>query len=181
MAKKRATKTDNCLPPAFVDWTDIGPADFKSRQFFLKLASGFTHNIRLFHRPYKFWRRFTENRSSIITEEAANQMPLGVVVRYAINVIDRTDQQIKVLEASEKLFLEFRRCHELTGVELGGMDGFDIAIAVAGSGITTAYQVSYDPTKPTPFTDREKTMLKETRFDLQRLFAVSTAIPKLVR
>jgi hypothetical protein len=97
---------------------------------------------------------------------------VGAMCRYAMNVIDRADQQVKMLEGSEQLFLEFRRCHELTGIDVGAMEGFDISIAVVGLPRKLDYRISYDAAKPTPFTETEKTMLKSERFLLSSIFAV---------
>jgi hypothetical protein len=175
MAKKRAKKVaDDFVPPSSILWSEIGPKDFKARQLFMKLNSGFTHTVRFFHLPFKFWRMILHDRSQIISEDEAKQTEVGAFARYVINVIDRSDQQIKMLEGAEKLFLEFRRCHELTGINIGSMEGFDVSITVVGTGVSTIYRVSYDASKPTPFTDCEKAMLKEQRFHLPAIFTPSS-------
>jgi len=95
----------------------------------------------------------------------------GLLCRYAVNVIDRADGQIKVLEGSERLFMELRRCRELTGVELGGADAFDINIEV---GAAATYRISYDAEQRTPFTPREKEAIRMGMIDLRTVFAVSS-------
>jgi hypothetical protein len=62
-----------------------------------------------------------------------------VFCRYAVNVLDRADGQVKVLEGRERLYLEFRRCHGSTGVEVGGADAFGI-INVADGSTSTSYR-----------------------------------------
>jgi hypothetical protein len=160
--------------PKTIDWSEIGPTDWGARIWLLNLIPGFTYSLRLFHKPVKFWVQYdVQNRQRrIISEKAARSAEHGVVCRYAINVIDRADQQIKVLEGCEKLFLEFRRCNQLTGVDLGGMNGIDLAITVVGAGLNLQYRVAYDSQRPTPFTETEKSMLMQQRFNLSTVFAV---------
>ena len=158
-----------------VEWSDIGPPEWRARRLILTLTPGFRHTIRLIHRPVKFWRSVgVDGRSRIISTESAQKVAGDVpraLCRYAVNVIDRADQQVKVLEGPERLFMELRRCHELTGVELGGADAFDINIEVSAA---ATYRISYDAEQRTPFTPREKEAIRMGMIDLRTVFAVSS-------
>ena len=157
---------------AAIEWSEVGPADFRARSLFLRLTPGLTHTVRLFHRPLRFWRRPEGRGVAVITEAEARAAGTVASCRYAVNVIDRADRQVKVLEGPEALFIEFRRCHELTGVQPGGNDAFDFGIDVVGVGVARVYRVSYDAERPTPFTAREKDMLKCGMYALTALFPV---------
>ena len=110
----------------------------------------------------------------IIREEAAKANPMAIC-RYAINVIDRSDQQIRILEGPESLFLELRRCYEITGIELGGDDAFDVAIEVAVNNGNKTYRVSFDVGMKTPFRSEEMESLRMGALDLSAVFRCSAA------
>jgi hypothetical protein len=66
MTKKRAKKiADDFVPPYSILWSELGPKDYKARQLFMKLNSGFTHTVRFFHLPFKFWRLIFQDRSQL--------------------------------------------------------------------------------------------------------------------
>ncbi len=165
MGRRRALLAEGDTGPSFIEWSDIGPPDWLARSVFLTLTPGFAYAVRVIHRPVRFWRYITpDRRIRIVSTAEARKLTeegvLGVQCRYAVNVLDRADGQVRVLEGPERLFLEFRRCHELTGVELGGADAFDIEVEVAGVGMARSYRLSYDPERRTPLTSREKDVIR---------------------
>ena len=58
-----------------VEWSDIGPPEWRARRLILTLTPGFRHTVRLIHRPVKFWRSVgVDGRSRIINTESAQKV-----------------------------------------------------------------------------------------------------------
>ena len=167
-----------------VDWAEIGDnpkggalSGAQGQISFLRLQSGNTYKIRLLGSPVKFykyviqhdgsWRSaICEDPSTCIIRQEHGEDPRE---RYAVNVIDRTDGEIKIMEGPLTVFKTFRTFFEGTGSAPGGAQGGDFEIVVTGSGLGTRYKVTFS--KKTPFTDEEKTYIKEKGlYELERIF-----------
>ncbi len=79
--------------------------------------------------------------------------------KYIINVIDRADGQLKVYEGPKSVFEVFGEWKKESKVEPGSKDGVDFSISAKGDGKERRYMTM--PLSPAPFTDAEKTMIKE--------------------
>ena len=79
--------------------------------------------------------------------------------RFAINVIDRADNKLKVLEKGVSVFKYFADYRSATGKDPAGVkEGVDFVITVKGSKLDTEYSVI--PIKDTPLTKEEIEMIK---------------------
>lgn len=80
---------------------------------YLRLKSADTYTIRILGEPYSFRRLFVENRGYVVSEPDKVRDDLGLMChqRYAVNVIDRSDGSIKVLEAPVTVFKQILEAH----------------------------------------------------------------------
>ena len=167
-----------------VDWGSIETPKARGKKAeFLRLKSGTTAVVRLYHKPKPLYRYYNPaNNKSAITDDPENcpvtvkgykdkeGKPLRPKLRYAINVIDRADGLVKIMEAPRTVFLEFKKFNDNIGIDPGGPEACDFVISVKGSGLTTEYEVTYKLANKKPFTAEEKALLKENRYDLDEQF-----------
>ena len=92
--------------------------------------------------------------------------------RYAINVIDRADGEIKILEGSFNVFGQFHEYFKHTGINPGKGQGADFVISATGEGLMKRYKCEFaDRTTLTP---AEREMIKtEKPYNLERIFKVT--------
>lgn len=154
----------------------------RSQIDYLRLKSGNSYKLRLYHHPKHIVRYYNEdnNRSVIVEPTELENCPIKIKYpdmkpkdRYAIIVIDRSDKQVKVLEGPEVIFKAFRNFYKQVHVDPGGAEATDWSIEVTGSGLKTRYEVQ-SLIKPTPFAEEELALLKkkigEEGYDLNTLF-----------
>lgn len=121
-----------------------------------------------------------KSRSFVVEEEdkqKAQDMILQITgeevkpnLRFAINVIDRTDSQVKVLEGGLMIFSVFSEWKQNNEIHPGSKDGHDWFITPNGSGKSRKYTVT--PGKQTPITKEEAAKLKEVNgtYSLEEVF-----------
>jgi hypothetical protein len=162
--RKRPIPTENEPRAGWVEWSQIGSShqDDKLR------------HVRLFHKPISFFKYHINGKSAIVADPSNNPIAVKYGIepfrRYAINIIDRATKTTKILEGAESLFLQFRRFNEMTGIDPGGPDACDFEINVNKDKGKVTYEVEYDISVRTPFTDEEKLLLREGFFDLPYVF-----------
>ena len=172
-----------------IDWEEIGKNSKKKfdengdkKVEFLRLESGHSYKVRPLGSPVIFhkyilqhggqWRwAICEDPDTCPVKQKHNVEPRE---RYAVNVLDRADGKIKIMEGPVTVFKVFRTYLEGTGNSPGGPQGADFTIKVVGSGLKTRYENSLD--KRTPFTDEEKSYIKgEGLYKLDRIFKSTPA------
>ena len=153
----------------FVQWDQVAP-DSGNGNKFLRLKTGNTFKVRPLLLPVRFWKFFHakdgKKRHAVVSEEIIEQMMAThpelkkPAKRYAIYVIDRADEKVKIMEGPQTVFREFRNRFEATGEKPGGgADGGDWQIKITGVGLNTTYAVTF--LNQTPLTDEEKEKIKE--------------------
>jgi len=158
----------------YVEWKDVAPAkdgfpgtDEKNVQY-LWLKSGKTYKIRPIHLPVHFYKYFQKqgNKVRIAICGDPDNCPVRMShpdlkpqERYAIFVIDRADNKIKVMEGPRSVFLPMRKRSEITGKMPGSKEGGDWQIEITGSGLRTEYFVTY--IEDNPFSTEEMAMIKK--------------------
>lgn len=153
---------------------------------FLKLTHGQTYTVRLVGKPVQFFKYFRKDSGkfySAITDASddciiKNDYNLTPNERYAINVIDRDDDGIKIMEMPRTLFGEIQSWASARKKDPGKDDSVDFHIKVTRSDPsdprTTRYSlVALDPA---PFTDAEKERIKNK--ELHDLLSVFKATPQ---
>jgi hypothetical protein len=138
-----------------IDWKDVsdekaGKSSGKSN--FLRLNAG-THVVRLLGPPIamnKFMVQGNDQRwRSAVCEDAENNPVtknhgVNPSERYAINVIDRADGELKILEGGVKVFGEFKKYFTMTGNNPGAKEGADFKIVVTGAGRSKKIITTFD-------------------------------------
>lgn len=91
-------------------------------------------------------------------------------LRFAMNVIDRTDSQVKILEGGLTIFSVFSEWKENMEIHPGSKDGHDWFITPQGTGKQRKYTVTAG--KQTPITKEEAVKLKEANgtYSLEEVF-----------
>ena len=138
-----------------IDWKDVSEKNSgksSGKSSFLKLAAG-THVVRLLGPPIamnKFMIQGSDSRwRSAVVEDAENN-PItknhGVSPseRYAINIIDRGDGELKILEGGVSVFGEFKKYFTMTGKNPGATEGADFKISVQGAGRSKKITTTFD-------------------------------------
>lgn len=74
--------------------------------------------------------------------------------RFAINVIDRSDNEIKILQGPMSMAEDFAEVTQHTGNAPGGAKGGDWTIKSTGAGKSRRYHVNF--TGPQPFSEEER-------------------------
>lgn len=89
--------------------------------------------------------------------------------KYAINVIDREDNQLKILEGGISIFEAFRNYHEMTEKNPGGKNSADFRLEVTGQKGKDYYKVNKH--QSTTLTDEEVAFLqKEGLYELEEIY-----------
>ena len=170
----------------YVQWDKVAP-DTSNGSKFLRLKSGNTFKVRPLLLPVHFWKFFHDKdgkkRNAVVSEEVIEQMMAThpelkkPANRYAIYIIDRADEKVKIMEGPQTVFREFRNRFEATGDKPGGgADGGDWQIKITGVGLNTNYAITF--LNQTPLTDEEKEKIKEElggdKDKLQKIFKFCT-------
>lgn len=121
--------------------------------------------------PKKFARAFTEDPQNCIIRQKYN---IEAKPRYAVNVIDRADGKLKIMEAPQSVFEKIKAWAKAAGQDPGSKNGADFQITVKlppnGDKKRTEYLTT--PIIQTPFTDEEKEMIRtKGLYDLEKEFA----------
>ena len=131
---------------------------------------------------YKIFLRTPQGNRSIVVNPADKDKAAAVIsakfgqevqpkLRYAINVIDREDNTIKVLEGGPSIFNHFAAWSQANGgTPPGGMNGFDWSVMSHGDGMNKKYTVT--ALRPAPLTQDELTRVKNTEnlYSIKKLY-----------
>jgi hypothetical protein len=165
-----------------VDWTSFGKGEKSGNGAkYLKLEAGKSYRIRPVFKPHIFYKYFVERPQGGFGQ-AITDTPDSCVIRkkygeqakqrFAVNVIDRADGIIKVLEGPISILKQFSTWASETGTDPGSKDGGEFAIRVECPGNDkkkTRYVVSF--INYAPFTDEEKALIKSGAMnDLENLY-----------
>jgi hypothetical protein len=159
-----------------VDWTSISNKDKGSSNgvTYLKLEAGKSYRIRPVGKPYRIFQYYIERNEAqgggfgrAYTEDAENCIVFKKTgekakERFAVNVIDRADGKLKVLEGAVTIFKQMAVWSKSTGLDPGTKDGGDFAITVecpGGVKKNTRYQCQF--LGPAAFSKDETDMIKK--------------------
>jgi hypothetical protein len=131
------------------------------------------YRVRPVSGPCTYTRLYRDVNGQTLTAIAAGQLPahllddVQIKTRYAIYVIDRSDNMVKILDGPTVLFRSFSHHAEATGRNPEDVQkGSDFAVKKNGSGLSTRYDVS--TISITPLTDEEQATVG--MIDKDRLF-----------
>jgi len=153
-----------------IEWNQISEGGNKSnsgsKAVFLRLNAG-TYVVRLIGTLVAMNKFMVEKdgrwRSAVCEDPNNNPVTknhgLNPSERYAINVIDRADGEVKILEGGVKVFGEFKKYYKHTQKNPGGRDGADFKIVVTGAGRSKKIVTTFE--RNTVLTDDEVNFLKE--------------------
>jgi hypothetical protein len=159
-----------------VDWTSISNKDKSNSNgvAYLKLEAGKSYRIRPVGKPYRIFQYFIERNEAqgggfarAYTEDAENCVVFKKTgekarERFAVNVIDRSDGKLKVLEGAVTIFKQMAVWSKSTGLDPGTKDGGDFAISVECPGNVkknTRYNCQF--LGPVAFSKEETEMIKK--------------------
>jgi len=159
---------------------------------FLRLTHGEEYHIRCAGKPVKFYRYYvdapagadkkfysaiTSDPDECVIRNVYNQEPS---TRYAINVFDRSDGALRILEMAPTVFNQISEWAEANEVSPGGPDGCDFRIRVTREKANDARTTRYNITslKQTSFSDAEKEFLKDKGAGLHPLMDIFKAVPQ---
>lgn len=121
--------------------------------------------------PKKFARAFTEDPHNCIIRQKYNVEPK---TRYAVNVIDRADGKLKIMEAPQSVFEKIKAWAKAAGQDPGSKNGadFQITVKIPANGDKKRTEYLTTPIVQTPFTDDERDLIKSKGlWDLEKEFA----------
>lgn len=142
---------------------------------FMSLSEEGNYKIRLVGNHVKFYRHWSPIRGithyDYKSEDPAWQAGFYPSKRFAINVIDRSDGKLKILEKGSQIFKVFADYKGLFDKNPAGKDGPDFNIKVeipGGNKRATKYTVTH--LDSAPFTAEEIAMIKENIYDLPKIY-----------
>jgi hypothetical protein len=162
-----------------LDWDNVvggdnkGPASMNTGGggIFLKLRPGKTYRVRPVAKPVEVWKYFSnkngKNRSAITADPEncpiRTKYNLEPKLKYAINVFDREDGKLRVMEAPISVLKVMKEWYIQTKLNPGGKDGGDFSIKVElpsnGDKKNTKYTTTF--LMQVPFTAEEKKYIDE--------------------
>ena len=134
--------------------------------------------VRLVGKPVKVNKYFVAGRSAICADPETctvrGKYGIEPSVRYSINIIDRADGLIKLIEVPPTVLKPAaawgkarKSAQNPNGIDPGGDVGPDFSITVTGQKKNTRYEVV--ALDPTPLTPQEKEYIKKSAYDLSKL------------
>lgn len=158
-----------------MDWGSI-PEVGTGNVDFMRLQSG-TNRVRVVGRPSEIevhWEKGVDgsNKKVICLGSGCPICKAGhaPTVRYQVQVIDRTDNEVKILEGGKSIFNSIKAY--AVDPEYGDPTKYDVKIQKEGSGRETRYTVMASPKKD-PLTDEEQSKVEEAK-DLSEINKVKT-------
>lgn len=150
---------------------------------FMKLGANETYRVRPVHKPIRFFKFYNDHpkgfRSATVENPDSHPVKdihpeVRIGRRYAIVVIDRDDNKMKILEGPVSIFEEFKKFYDITKEEPGGNAGGDFTIEVVcpnnKKDRDTSYVVSFDG--KAPFSEEERALITENKeeFNLPEIY-----------
>lgn len=153
-------------------WGNLNKGNNGGSDKFYKLKAEKKNRFRPLGDPVVFYRYYVKNSEgktlSAITDDPDN-CPVAQKhgetprKRAAVNVIDRADGKLKILEGPYSLFADINVAWDNDKVTPGSGQGGDFSVMIeipGGDKRRTRYSVSCNG--PTPVTDEEKAMIKSS-------------------
>ena len=147
---------------------------------YIKFEAGGVYNIRPLQSPIVFYKYFLKRDGKYFSAICEDPSTCPIFIhhklipqeKYAINVIDREDGELKILEGSVSIFGRFRDCYDGSGINPGGKVGYDFQITATGDGLERRYKCK--KMAKTVISQAEATMLKEHKlFQLEKIYKVT--------
>jgi hypothetical protein len=176
--------------PTEVDWNSSnfggregGPGG-GGRIKFLKFQAGKTTVFRPIGKAVTFCKFFIrrpdgartvivdvedKDRAQEILSEAAGQEMQGNI-RYAMNVIDREDGEIKILEGGNSIFKYFANWARANNAAPGSMSGGDWSVTAEGEGQKRRYTTGFLRSAPLSAEEVKKVKTKGEMYTLVEIF-----------
>jgi len=174
------------------DATGTGGGTGNQREY-LRIEPNIEYRLRPVGFPVEFERFYVRDSEGKLHSAIAgkpdecpirNKYELEPTKRYAMNMIDRADCKLKIVEFPFTVYQEMKKWGKNTHQEPGGKNGNDFLIKKTGSGIKgTKWHCEANPDSlNTPWTQEDKKILdKESGggvYDLREIYA-ATPIDKI--
>jgi hypothetical protein len=170
-----------------IDWSSLGgqmgsgSSGGSDQKKFLRFESGKTHVFRPVGGAVEFYKFFvtTDKGKRSINVNPGNEAKAAEMLskyfgkeivpqhRFAINVIDRQDGQIKILEGGLSIFKFFAQWCKLNGQAPGGQSGGDWSVNVEGENLQRRYTTGF--LRSAPLSAEEVKKIK----DMKGLYSLS--------
>lgn len=160
-----------------VDWSSMGGQKNSgngNRVQFIKFQPDKGKTLRPVGKAVSFYKFFipSTKKSVVVDPEHRNEaaaklsahfgQEIKPSLKYAINVIDREDNQVKILEGGQQIFEHFANWSMGNGgIPPGGNQGMDWQIIATGAGLARKYIPT--PLRQTPLTTQEIDKLKSLK------------------
>jgi hypothetical protein len=155
-----------------VDWDSFGGKEAKGKIRFIQFDDGVTVEVRPIGKVVEFAKFFIKtpegSRSVVVDVKYANEAAdilsksAGKEVkwshRYAVNVIDRKDALVRILEGGKSIFKYFAAWAKRHNAPPGSSAGGDWEVTAAGKGLNREYTTQF--VGPRPVSADEKAKIK---------------------
>lgn len=172
-------------------WEDETGANQSStnQREYLRFESNIEYRVRPVLYPVEFERFYNRVDGKLYSAIAGepegcpirNKYGLEPKIRYAMNVIDRTDGKLKIAEFPFTVYKALKTWKQNTQREPGGKDGTDFIIKKTGSGIkgTKWLCESVQDALKTPWTEEDLKLIDKKRggsvYNLREVYAATSA------
>ena len=164
-----------------MSWSDVNSSKSRGPITRLKIGDGQTVEVRFISEPHRYLQYFNQetrksaicgNRDDCIIHKKYRKTDGSAYepeVRFAIQVIDRADKTVKLLECPPSVlkpvsaWMERRKRNAADPKQ-----GIDFSITRTGQKKQTRYEVV--PLDPTPLTDEELALVEANKLDLSKLY-----------
>lgn len=161
--------------PELIDWADFNNKESGSGRGEirrLRLESGKTYKVRFIGTPLRYYKYFVAGNSAIVADKdncpVRTKYNIEPSTRYAINIIDRADGLLKIMECPATVLKPVVSWAKGAESDPGGKAGPDFFIEVTGKAKMTRYTVS--ALQVTPLTDSEKEYIRANLYDLAAIY-----------
>ncbi len=171
---------------SIVDWNTLGGEENSGggrTDKFLKFVAGKMYTLRPVGRAFEFFKFFVNPTKKSVVVEAEDVDAASALLseefgmefkpqhKYAINVIDREDNKIKIMEGGSMIFKSFALWAKGNNTHPGGLGGGDWLIQVEGEKLERKYTAQC--IRPAPLSEQEMDRVKNSGdcYDLETLYA----------
>ena len=173
-----------------VDWNSVGgksgAGGSGKKTRFVRFEDGKTVEVRPVGKAVEFYKFFIQETQRSVVVDLDDGMKAAEILtehtnkefkpshRYAMNVIDREDQLVKVLDGGRSIFKYFGAWAKRTKSHPGGQNGGNWTIEATGVKLNREYTTTF--VGPAPISDQERAAIKANG-DLYTLEDVFRATP----
>lgn len=139
---------------------------------FMKFEDGQSYTVRPVGQARQFYKFYHEGKSVVVSTEDVEKasallsehfgQEIKPQLRYVINVFDREDGSIKIMEQGHTVFKQLAVWAKAMNVSPGGSNAADWLIQAEGEKLRRKYTVT--PLKTTPLSDDERRRAKSEEF-----------------